>query len=187
MPFPACARVIAEAMPDADQLVPDYAAGLFSQADPFLIAESLVRSIADAVEAKKKGGSPPYHDIILVGHSLGALLVRKAFVWASGQNRIIRAREIYAPSIKSGQHWSAELYYWLAPIGVGPCDVRQRNVPDDVAGVPYGRDPWRWLRLGRLINAVREGTPFVANLRIQWIKLARETSPDYDPTARNNR
>lgn len=80
-----CAAVN-NALPNADLLIPDYPAGLFSTADPIEITEAtLVKCIADAVKNRKsKGGA--YEEIVFIGHSLGALLVRKAYVFAKGQN-----------------------------------------------------------------------------------------------------
>ena len=47
---------VAETMPDADLLVPDYPSGRFSSADPIEITEALLADIDKAVEARANRG-----------------------------------------------------------------------------------------------------------------------------------
>ena len=76
---------VEEGLPDADLMMPTYPSRWYSSADPIRISEALVHAISEAVEDQAK--SEPYKDIILVGHSMGALLVRKAYVYARGQTQ----------------------------------------------------------------------------------------------------
>ena len=71
--------VLAERLPSADILLPRYSAGRLSNADPVLIAASL----SNLIEEQYQRGR--YRQVILVGHSRGALLARKAYVLARGE------------------------------------------------------------------------------------------------------
>src|SRR4051794_40591233 len=73
---------IGEDLPDADLLMPRYPNSGASNAEPTLIAKEIATCIRDADRAR--GG---YEEIILIGFSLGSLLVRKAYVYARGQNQ----------------------------------------------------------------------------------------------------
>ena len=74
----------AMALPNADILTPDYPAGLLSNVNPIDITEALLDIIDQTVESRElRGGS--YQEIIMIGHSLGALLLRKVYSFAMGQ------------------------------------------------------------------------------------------------------
>ena len=64
--------------PAADILLPHYPANVFSNADPYLIANSIEAHINDLQEERN------YDEIVLVGFSMGALLIRKVFLWGHG-------------------------------------------------------------------------------------------------------
>jgi alpha-beta hydrolase superfamily lysophospholipase len=166
---------IEQAMPHADLLVPDYQAHMFSSADPIAITEALCTALSDAVAARRQKGQS-YDAIVLVGHSLGALLVRKAYAFAKGQSQDglgpLRARpQAWAHLVTriillagTNRGWSlakkARDLSWVKWLGFRTTDLL-----------------WRWFRIGNLINSVRRGAPFVANLRIQWINLVRNADP----------
>jgi len=164
-------QAVEEMLPDADLLIPDYPAGVFSSADPLQITEELVRAIEAAFVTRKEQGRN-YDRILLVGHSLGALFVRKAFVWASAQNQ-----DKPGPLRSAPKEWPqfVERIILMAGTNRGwKIERRPRHMP-----------PWKWLsfwlaaklhrwfRVAKLINSVRKGAPFVVNLRIQWINLVR--------------
>ena len=46
-------NAVEDTMPDADLLVPDYPAGVFSNADPIRISEELVSEIDNAVKSRR--------------------------------------------------------------------------------------------------------------------------------------
>lgn len=161
-------------MPNADLLIPDYAAGFLSSEDPIEITEALVRCISDAVMAREARGSP-YKEIILIGHSLGALLVRKAYVFSRGKNQDRASYLSPAP-----QAWGALVSRIILLAGTNRgWELRQKakelSWPKWLAFNTCSQ-LWHWFRLARLINSVREGAPFVANLRIQWVSLLRDSS-----------
>ena len=71
-------QAIRERRPDADILFFGYPASIFSNADPFVLADQLEEAIAQRYRDRN------YSRIILSGHSIGGLLIRKAFVYGRG-------------------------------------------------------------------------------------------------------
>lgn len=88
-------RIIKEAFPDADILVPNFYSGTFSNAQPEELASDLEHIVNDADKDKH------YKRILLVGHSLGALLVRKAYVYGCGH---AEDRGVYS-SVQGSHEW----------------------------------------------------------------------------------
>src|ERR1700746_817846 len=80
------------AVEDADIYVPDYPAGFWSSIPPQLLAEDLADRI-DSLEKSRRIDGISYETITLIGHSLGALLARKAYVIARGQTQDCREPE----------------------------------------------------------------------------------------------
>ena len=83
------------AYPSAHIIAPIYLSGLmraFSNQDPYEISDDLEVAIDAAFRTHH------YDRIVLIGHSLGAELLRKAFVWAAGH-------EDDAPNVESFVKW----------------------------------------------------------------------------------
>lgn len=159
------------AYPNAHLLAPLYLEGMFkafSNQSPFTVADVLETTIDEAYRTHK------YTRIVLIGHSMGGSMLRKAFVWGCGQ-------EDDRPGACRGKHdWTAhvERFVSLASISRGwSLTPKPRNM------TWYG---WLASRLGirlaklsgtgRLLFDMQRGAPFVANLRVQWIRLARLSS-----------
>lgn len=115
----------------------------FSNEDPENLATRLIAEI-DRIG----GNSAP--EIVLLGHSLGGLITRRAYLdaavaakpWAARVSRIVL---LAAPNRGSTATTRSRLL-WLG-------DAFARSVG-----------------LGRLIESVYRGAPFVVNLRIEWIR-----------------
>lgn len=71
--------LIRSTYPDADCAILSYDSRLVRNTDPFRVANFL------EVEINKIVSNGSYSSIILVGHSAGAAILRKMFVWAHGQ------------------------------------------------------------------------------------------------------
>lgn len=172
-------KVMAEE-PDADLLIPFYDAGIYSNADVFLLASRLEDMLQRVLEEReRRGGS--YGKIILIGHSLGALLVRKAYVYGLGATE---DHPVFQRTTDT-KRWAriVDRLVLLAPMNRGwALWPRPKHMT--------------WIRLclfllvlstakvtarARLLRSVRRGTPFVSNLRIQWIRLCRERADDVAP------
>ncbi|NUO77649.1 MAG: hypothetical protein HOQ32_16760 [Lysobacter sp.] len=168
--FAGALALIAETWPEADHLVVDYhdswLRGFISSAD--------ARAVADAIEqgihAEFKRGQ--YQRVVLVGYSAGASLLRKALVWAYGEeeDRIAfgrRGKRAWVDKIERvvllagmNRGWSVDprpdLMSWPTYLSI--------RLGEFVAG---------FLGIGRLISAMHRGSSFIADTRLQWVRLAR--------------
>jgi pimeloyl-ACP methyl ester carboxylesterase len=159
-----------DGLPGADILAPlyfDNQLGALSNADPYQLTDLLEVRIQEQFDKKN------YAHVVLVGHSMGGGIMRKALVWALGEDEDRPAR-------RERSTWPAKVdrFVSLAAINRGwSIDPR----PDNMSR-------WRaWtiaagLQLGALtstahfIRALQRGAPYVADLRIQWLRLARDPS-----------
>lgn len=163
-------RAITDSLPESDILVLDYPNGFLSNADPCEIALGLVDEIDKAVKSRQaKGGE--YRSITVIGYSLGALLARKVYVFANGLGDGLKRAGATSPPkpwadrirriiLLAGMNrgWSLEprprkmnRLFWL----IGRAFIRATSL----------------LRIARLVRSAQRGSPFVANLRLEWLSL----------------
>lgn len=165
-------------LPDADILQPRFASGLVSNTSVFELAAAVEDLIQLAVDQRERlNDGTGYDSILLVGYSLGALLVRKAFVYGSGM------REDYPIQGLTGiaRPWTRKVSRIILLAGMNrgwsltpkPEHMSVRRWLLSKASLI----PARWFGFGQLIRSVERGAPFVANLRVQWARLyARSAS-----------
>ena len=164
-----------DGLPAADILAPlyfDSQLGVLSNADPYQLTDLLEVRIHQQFEKKN------YAHVVLVGHSMGGGLMRKALVWALEEDQD-------RPAHRGERRWPTRVdrFVSLAAINRGwSIDPR----PDNMS-------LWRaWsmdvgLRLGaitgtaRFIRAIQRGAPYVADLRVQWLNLARKPNKELLP------
>lgn len=168
--FGGALDLIAQTLPDADRLIVDYRGGWVrgytSNADALAIADVIEQGIH--AECKRGG----YRRVILIGYSAGASLLRKALVWAYGEEQDRGAygrrgkrewvdrteRLVLLAGMNRG--WSVEprpaLMSWPTYLYIRLCQVVGHS-----------------LGIGRLISAMHRGSPFIADTRVQWVRLAR--------------
>lgn len=139
------------ALKNAHWLKWEHGISLFSTTHPERLADDLSARIAQ--EWAKEG---PFSTVILMGHSFGGLLVRRAYLvaagaahpagqsaWAKAVSRIVLFAAINR-GVDSRRSWWLWLASWLARV-FPPASLFTRS-------------------------HVFRGTAFVANLRIQWIR-----------------
>ena len=178
------------AMPDADVLAPTYPASTLGNTDPCAVAARLNDRIEAAWnERLSRGGA--YDRIVLIGHSLGALLVRKAYVYGRGQGQdhptIVRDDEGEAPTMELvPMQWVKRVERIVLLAGT--------NRGWSLYVRPEHQSRWRhllirlgcpllWaLGIGKTARSTLRGAPFVANLRVQWLNLARDGQEPVPPT-----
>jgi alpha-beta hydrolase superfamily lysophospholipase len=158
--------------PHSDISSPSYNAGVFANASLSDIAAQLNDGIQEIVDAKHQSGQT-YDEIILVGHSIGALLARKIYLYGYGNS----------PDHPLGQRANTPKA-WV--------DQVTRIIL--LAGMNRGwsadtQDGIAWLRttvgeyvhsvfdIGHLIMSARRGSPFVVNLKLEWIRLVNSGKP----------
>jgi len=164
---PGLVELAHTAFPGAHLIAPTYSQGplnAFSNRD--------VYDIADVIESRidRAFRQYGYERIVLIGHSMGGELLRKVYLWGAGQEEDRPARR--------GRHaWvdRVERFVSLAAINRGwTTDPAPPNMPwyrraEYAAGTLIAR----MTGTGKMIYAVRRGAPFVADSRVQWIRLAR--------------
>jgi pimeloyl-ACP methyl ester carboxylesterase len=159
-------RLARSTFPNADILFLRYDGRWYSNADPYQIADVLEKELHRRFEEQA------YEKILLVAHSAGAAIARKVFVWAHGQEQ---------DRVGLGTHgkrpWvdHVERIVLLAGINRGwSIEPRPEKMSESRA---FGY--WILLRIARVcgiaefVRAVYRGTAFVANTRIQWLRISR--------------
>ncbi len=158
-----------DALAPADLLVADYDSRPLSNANVYEIANELEARIHEAFD------ETGYASIVLVGHSMGAMILRKSLLWAHGleEDRV-------AP--KGRREWTerVERVVSLAGINRGwSIEPRPENMGlGQFFGIWFGERFARLTGTGKLLLSVQRGAPFIADARVQWVRLARPQSPE---------
>lgn len=157
--------VIQSDRPNADILVPEYDSSSTSTANPLRLTRNLVQCVSDA--ADEKGG---YDDITLVGYSIGGLFLRKVYISAQGFDQdgisITAPRSAWADKVHrivllAGMNngWSVspkpEFMHWYTAAEIR---LLEWILPNST---------------GRMMRSLKEGSPFVVDLQIDWMRMAR--------------
>lgn len=151
--------VIAVLQPCGDVLPLKYNAGLLSNATPENLANEIGKAVAQAYNPSRHG------KIILVGESMGALIARRAFLDAE-QSDAAWARKVSRVVLLAGMNRGWDIS------GKKPSDM----TPD--TWLLYWLGSWfsRVTGTGKLILGAETGAPFVANLRLDWMKRFQNTN-----------
>jgi hypothetical protein len=174
-------EVVRAQWPDADILVPRLPFGLMSMADPVEVTARLLKRIEDQWTARKaEPDGAPYSAITFVGHSLGALVARKAYVFACGATG--RAPFEAALGRTFPRNWEEPLEWvdrvdrivLLAGMNRGWSVSHHSSLSTAI----------RWWMGSLVANAlttvsgrrplilhIRRGAPFITQLRIQWLRM----------------
>jgi pimeloyl-ACP methyl ester carboxylesterase len=159
-----------EALPDSDFLVFDYDSSMLSNASPYAIANIMERQIHAAHVTHA------YREIVLVGHSMGGMLLRKAFVWGNG---LEEDRQDFG--LRGERDWVHRVsrFVSLATINRGwSIEPRPHNMDFlTYMTIWVGERLARLSQSGQLMLALQRGAPFVADARVQWIALCRGQRP----------
>ncbi|HEV8543588.1 MAG TPA: alpha/beta hydrolase [Verrucomicrobiae bacterium] len=164
-------RAIREVCPDADILRFDYNRHLFSNRRPNQIAAEMDDKLNELQDARK------YERIILVGFSMGALLIRKAYVYGCGSIADSPVADGLRETQCAPRAWVKQVRRLVLLAGMN----RGWNPQNRARYSPYAQRFvvhlfWVLARLtktGGLIKGTMRGEPFVANLRLQWLEVMR--------------
>lgn len=170
--FESAISLAREALPASDLLIFDYDSRYFSNVNPYAISNIIERQIHEAHVTNN------YSEIVLVGYSLGGMLLRKAIVWGNGIEEDRRDLGQHGP-----REWVHKVsrFVSLASINRG-WSIKPRPSNMDVLtyiSISVGERLARLSRSGRLILGLQRGAPFVADARVQWIDLCRTTSSEH--------
>jgi len=167
-------HVVREQMPDADILAPEYPAALFSNVN---LTEQAIQ-IVDEITQQYDSPGKSYETIILIGHSLGALLVRMVYLVARGHAPGSEYSRLGLQQLEKRWWDKVERLILFAGMNRG---WGLESCPDYMSWPMYYLCRFlllfEWLLpedFGRMIRSCRRGAPFVVNLRLQWMKLERE-------------
>jgi pimeloyl-ACP methyl ester carboxylesterase len=159
---------------------PQLPLSLFSMASPTAIACKLVRDIDSLWEAAARD-ERPFDRILFVGHSIGSLIARKAYVIACGET--VDAPFEREVDIHVRSDWAAHVDRIVLLAGMN----RGWRATHHLSLL---RAPVWWLGsvLGRLIEIltgrspmifqVRRGASFITELRIQWLRMRQRARQD---------
>lgn len=164
--FQGALNLVRDVLPGADRLIVRYPPGYTVNADPYEIADV----IEQRIHAEYQRGQ--YDRIVLFGYSAGAALLRKSWVWACGEED-----DRTAHGLRGRREWvdKVERFVLLAGMNRGwSMSPRPRNM-DDVRYAVILIAQWiaSTFRIGGLVMALRRGAPFIADTRVQWIRVAR--------------
>jgi predicted esterase len=172
--------------PDAEVLRFGFPSQLFSNADLFSLADQLEKQIDELYELNQ------YERIVLSGHSLGALLVRKAYVYGCGRIEDGPGTDGKTLPKRDAKAWVSKVDRFVLMAGVNrgwSREAKQESGEGKEESAPaYKRILlWLWYRIaklsntGRLVLSAEKGKPFVANLRIQWLEVMSKTDKEQRP------
>lgn len=124
-----------------------------SNVDPVAVSNAMSKKIE--VYAKRA----EYKDVVIIGQSLGALLVKRAFLNAE----------------REGRHWADLVSRVVLVAGMNRgWDISGQKPSDMGWGTRFVIRLGSWFArvsgTGRLVLSAETGSPFVANLRIDWIR-----------------
>jgi predicted esterase len=170
-----CCDAVREFLPNADLLVPHYSSSLLSNVNPRRVADQLVEYIheVDTDRLKRLDGGK-YRSIILIGYSAGSLIIRKTYLIAMGYNDDEKIRNNFKPF-----PWVAKVERILLMAGLNRGISNTK--PEHMSWLTYAILRLGWvvlplLNTGKFVSHLRQGSPFVANLRVQWIRLGQSPS-----------
>lgn len=167
----------------ADIFMPRYRTGVFSGASPFDICAEL----GDAIHDLEQRHHMTYERIHLIGCSMGGLFARKAFVWGCGEtsDQPGYGRDVVRPddpaTLSFVRPWVMKVERIVLLAGVTRGWSVADRPPSQLRIVHWTNKLLRRVfpplpGLMSLFRSFERGEPFVANLRVQWIHVARNWS-----------
>lgn len=159
--------VTQQAHQDADILAPNYNASAFANTSLIRTAAQLDLEIQRVVENKKKSGGE-YNDIILVGHSIGALLARKAYLYSQG----IGADHPLGISRIKHTKWHQKVSRIILLAGMNRGWSTENMSSFEKMRTWVGRLVAFITAKGKMVMSIERGAPFISNLKMDWIRAA---------------
>lgn len=169
-----------ELWPRADTFRPELPVSLTSMEDPNCIVVDLLAKIDEKVEnAEKK--DQPFQQIILVGHSLGALLARKLYVVACGEKSDAPLESVYKTGNSSPlppKPWVNKVLRIVLLAGMNrgwrvSHHISLTRAPIWAIGSSFCHVVHMLTSQWPLISTIRRGAEFITQLRIQWLLMRR--------------
>jgi alpha-beta hydrolase superfamily lysophospholipase len=157
-------EIIRRTYPGADVIAPLYVWNPLSNADPYVLADVVEQTIHAAYEERG------YQRIVLIGHSMGAVILRKVLVWAHGFDDD-------RPSRPGDRAWASRVDRFVSLAGINrgwSIDPAPAHMAwHRYVAIALAERIGRLTGTGTLVRSMQRGAPFVADLRVQWIRAAR--------------
>lgn len=167
-----------EKLGNAEFLIPALNASRFSVADPNDLAANVLGQIDRAWDERRRRGGKGFDRIVLVGHSVGALIARKVYVVACGEHDAPFERQFRVAADKPAPErvWASQVERVILLAGMN----RGWTISHHLSLVKA----IMW-SLGTILGAVvrfacgrrlaimqiRRGAPFITQLRLQWLAM----------------
>ena len=165
--------------PDDRLVLVTYPASRWSNQNPLDVAKQCVDQIQSEFESGPDGG---YEEIVLVGHSLGALLARKICLLAHG---ICSDFAAGIPVTPAPRPWANQVkrLVLLAGMSRGWKLWPRNQYTPRIVWIGRGLEFAVARVFGRahLLRAAHRGSPFVVNLRLDWLALINGDYPKEMP------
>jgi hypothetical protein len=169
------AVVARDALPDHDLLIIRLDGALLSNARANDVAGQIENLIATQNTRRVSAHGSDYPKVTLVGHSIAALLVRKAVLFASQGFGIDRSG--YEGSVAQvDAPWRKRLDRIVLLAGINGGWSRKTNI-----WVAMGAAALNYMGVGQFLLDLERGEPFVENLRSEWLDLMRNPHGQYAP------
>ncbi|WP_133122409.1 MULTISPECIES: alpha/beta hydrolase [unclassified Klebsiella] len=175
--------------PNAQMYCPDLPLSWFSTANPNEIVNLHLNQL-DTIIQQSENGTNPITNIILIGHSFGALLARKLYIVACGETRKAPFEACYFRSESSLDNGRLAARYWakrvsrlilMAGMNRGWSISHHMSItkaPLWTLGVILGHLLYAFKHRPPAILTIRRGAEFITQLRVQWLYMRREYASD---------
>ena len=173
-------ELIKNSYPGCNPIIPDFPLPLFSTTHPNKIVDDLLQVLDNAWEEYLSNSHPedPLPEIIIVGHSAGSLLARKLYIIACGENRNCPFEQDIKN--KETKEWAKQVSRIILLAGVNNGWTTTHHLNNKKAiSIGIG------ILLGHMVEffsfkklfafRIRKGSPFISNLRLQWIWMKKES------------
>jgi pimeloyl-ACP methyl ester carboxylesterase len=162
-------QAVRQKRPDADLMVIEYDSNILSNGDPCRLAWQMQEEIG-RVQAERRS-----RHILLCGYSLGALLMRKAYVygWGFVEDAPTGGRQ---KSTQPVQEWVRHVDRFVLLCGVNRGWSFQNAGPIKRYAEAAKIKMARAIHVAELARSCERGEPFVANLRLQWLEVTRHVA-----------
>ena len=179
-------RAIRCAKPNAHVIVPRLPLTMWSTADLSDVAAAVVDLIDTQVKHREQPGYRPFEQIILVGHSTGSMIARKAYVLACGETEEAPFKHrdgLNDPPLCAGKAWAGQVERIIQLAGMnGGWSVSHhmgtRRALEFSLGSAAGHLLLSVTNRRLAIFQIRRGAPFLSGLRLQWLALQRRAPPE---------
>ncbi len=173
-------KLIHLVIPDGDVFFPGFLSSPLCNSSPRILASHIEHFIDEKYEERKKDGGC-YESVILIGHSLGGLLARQAYLYGHGQSD-----DPLTGARRDGKEWARKVDRLVLSAALN------RGWSLKPKAAKMGR--WTWIAFwlakklthpsgtGRLLKSLERGSPFVADLRVDWIRFSQRSRTSVAPT-----